>query len=414
MQRKRANIFLFLIFLSCLLAFDSASAYADNSKKIRQEIVKNNKRLKSIEKGLELKKHKLDIINKKETSTLTILDKIEKELAKKEDELARLEKNIRNLRIKINATDKDMEELAMEREKLFIMLKKRVVSMYKMREGGVVRLLFSSDSINNFSHNYKYINEIIDADIELLDRYDKNKRDLEDKKERLDTMKSLTLSLKKQTDLKKKDIAAEKKKKQIVLASIREEKGLHLSALAELERAKTGLQALIDGLKEQEKKAAEKEKTLSRNRGNIDRDTEPMPSTGFGAMRGKLPMPIDGKIVSLYGKVEDPKFHTATFNNGIKIEAPDGTNVKAVYKGKVIYSGWLKGYGRIMILDHGDGFYTIYAHLSKIIKEVDNIAEKGDIIAEAGDSGSMDGTLLYFEVRYKGVPKDPIAWLAYK
>ncbi|MBI5683252.1 MAG: hypothetical protein HZC45_08875, partial [Deltaproteobacteria bacterium] len=206
---RRKDIIYFSIFLFCFLSFYETQVYAKASQKIKQEIVKKGKKLESVEKKLEAKKQKLDIINKKETSVLTILDRTERELARKEDELSRFEKNLKDLKIKIDAADKDIRELVIEREKLLVMLKKRVVSMYKMREGGVVRLLFSSDSVNDFSRRYKYINAIIDSDFELLNKYDKNREDLEDKKEKLDGMKSLTLSLKERAEVKKREIAAE-------------------------------------------------------------------------------------------------------------------------------------------------------------------------------------------------------------
>ncbi|MBI3755820.1 MAG: peptidoglycan DD-metalloendopeptidase family protein, partial [Deltaproteobacteria bacterium] len=111
--------------------------------------------------------------------------------------------------------------------------------------------------------------------------------------------------------------------------------------------------------------------------------------------------------------VEHPKFHTVTFNNGIEIEANAGAEVKSVYKGRIVYSGWFRGYGKVMIVDHGEGYYTLFAHLSKVIKDVHSIAEKDDVIALVGDTGSLKGPLLYFEIRQKGVPLDPLNWLAY-
>jgi septal ring factor EnvC (AmiA/AmiB activator) len=114
----------------------------------------------------------------------------------------------------------------------------------------------------------------------------------------------------------------------------------------------------------------------------------------------------------MYGKVEHPKFHTITFNNGIEIEARLGTEVRSVYKGRVAYSGWFRGYGKVVIIDHGNGYYTLFARLSKIVRDVDSIVEKGDVIALVGDTGLVKGPHLYFEVRQKGMPLDPLNWLA--
>lgn len=395
--------FLFLIPLSPI------EVSARENQKTKQEIIKKAKKLESVEKEIETKKQELVIIEKKEGSILTSLDEIERELAKKEDELTKIENSLKDLKIKIDAADRRIFELVREKEKLSNLLKRRVASMYKMRESGVMRILFSSHSFNDLSRRYKYINIIIDSDMELLDRYNENQKTLETEKEKLENMHSDMLSLKNSVEAKKKEVAAEKGRRLAFLNSIRKEKGVHLSAIKELERTSKDLQTFIDELK----KKQEKEKAAAKEKTDTAHDSTPFPSTGFGAMKGKLLMPVSGKVVSLYGKVEHPKFHTVTFNNGIEIDAPLGTDVKSVYKGKVIYSGWLKGYGRIIILDHGDGFYTLYAHLSKVLKELDNVVENGETIAEVGDTGSLEGARLYFEVRYKGVPKDPLTWLAH-
>lgn len=402
-------LFIILCFIFYIFSAD-LEVFAKENQKTKQEIIKKGKKLETVEKEIRTKKQEIDIIEKKETSILTELDNLERTLAQKEDELLQIENNLKKLKIKIDIADKRILELVRERDKLLSLLKRRVISMYKMGEGGVVRILFSSRSVNDLSRRYKYINIIIDSDVKLLDKYNENKNALETEKERLENMRSDMLSLKSNVEAKKKEIAVEKGKRLVFLNSIRKEKDVHLSAIKELEKTSKDLQTFIDELK----KKQEKEKAAAKEKTETAYDLTPFPSTGFGAMKGKLLMPVSGKVVSLYGKVEHPKFHTVTFNNGIEIDAPLGTDVKSVYKGKVIYSGWLKGYGRIIILDHGDGFYTLYAHLSKVLKELDNLVENGETIAEVGDTGSLEGARLYFEVRYKGVPKDPMTWLAHK
>jgi len=172
---------------------------------------------------------------------------------------------------------------------------------------------------------------------------------------------------------------------------------MQFAAISEMEGASRELQLFVDRLKK-----------------DMQRQEEDTPTSGFASMRGYLSLPVEGRIISMYGKVEHPKFHTATFNNGIEIEAAMGAEVKSVYRGRVAYSGWFRGYGKVMIIDHENGYYTLFARLSKIISEVDSIVEKGDVIALVGDTGSIKGPHLYFEVRQKGVPLDPLNWLAYK
>jgi len=129
-------------------------------------------------------------------------------------------------------------------------------------------------------------------------------------------------------------------------------------------------------------------------------------------MKGRLSMPVRGTVTSFFGKVEHPKFKTITFNNGIIIEAPAGSPVRSVYDGRVIYTGWLKGYGQLMILDHGEGFYTLFAHLDRFLKDRGEAVKKGESVALVGDTGPEASAGLYFEIRKRGVPEDPMNWVA--
>jgi len=116
-------------------------------------------------------------------------------------------------------------------------------------------------------------------------------------------------------------------------------------------------------------------------------------------------------VVAPFGDQVHPRFGTRTFRSGIDIEADEGTGVTAVYAGHVVYTGWFKGYGNLIILDHGNEYYTLYAHVSETaVKEGDDVRQ-GQRIGTVGDSGSLSGARLYFEVRYQGKPQDPEQWL---
>jgi septal ring factor EnvC (AmiA/AmiB activator) len=135
------------------------------------------------------------------------------------------------------------------------------------------------------------------------------------------------------------------------------------------------------------------------------------PGVGFGMLRGRLPWPTDGKIVAGYGAQVHPRFGTRTFRSGVDIEAAQGTEVGAVYAGHVIYTGWFKGYGNLIILDHGNDYFTLYAHVAEILVREGDDVRQGQRIGTVGDTGSLAGPRLYFEVRYQGRPQDPEQWL---
>ncbi|HYG68660.1 MAG TPA: peptidoglycan DD-metalloendopeptidase family protein, partial [Anaeromyxobacteraceae bacterium] len=128
--------------------------------------------------------------------------------------------------------------------------------------------------------------------------------------------------------------------------------------------------------------------------------------------RGKLPRPADGPITVAFGRVVDARFNTVTVQNGIDVAARAGTPVRAVAPGRVAHAGWFKGYGNLVILDHGDGYHTLVAHLRSMRVAMGEAVEAGTVLGTVGDSGSLKGPYLYFEVREKGRPVDPAGWLA--
>jgi septal ring factor EnvC (AmiA/AmiB activator) len=125
-----------------------------------------------------------------------------------------------------------------------------------------------------------------------------------------------------------------------------------------------------------------------------------------------LPRPVEGRILSTFGKNENPQFHTFTVQKGIEIEAPLGAEIHAVYDGRVLYADWFKGYGKILIIDHGEGYYTLSGHASALLKNVGEDVRTGEAVALVGDTGSLRGPCLYFEIRQRGKPLDPTEWLA--
>ena len=140
-------------------------------------------------------------------------------------------------------------------------------------------------------------------------------------------------------------------------------------------------------------------------------ETAEGPGGDFASERGRLPMPAKGAIVRGFGRHEDPELGTATLSTGLLIDAPLGAPVRAVFDGRVVYSGWYKGYGNLVILDHGGGHHTLYGHLLAISRARGESVTQGTIIGEVGDTGSLRGPQLFFELRAGRRPVDPRRWL---
>ena len=126
--------------------------------------------------------------------------------------------------------------------------------------------------------------------------------------------------------------------------------------------------------------------------------------------KGLLKKPVGGKILNKFGKRRDKQYNTFIVYNGINIRSAKGTPVRAVFSGKVLFAGPLDGYGNLLILGHGKEYHSLYGHLDEILTEVGRSIRRDQIIGRSGDTGSLMGETLYFEIRHKGKPVEPVSW----
>jgi septal ring factor EnvC (AmiA/AmiB activator) len=299
--------------------------------------------------------------------------------------------------VNLSKIDKEIIKLEGNKKKLENTLKGRLNVIYKTRQGGMLRVLFSTEDPNNLGRNLYYIKSLVNYDMLLFDEFEDNSLRLKDGRERLSIQKTELEILSKEYKSKRDILLQQKKRRRSIIEKVRNEEALQLASIKELESAAVDLQNLLNNLKKR-----------------IDEEEEKSFNADFASMKGRLEMPVDGRIISYYGKIKHPKFKTVTFNKGVEILAAVGSEVSAVFEGEVVYSGWFKGYGKMMIVDHRNGYYTLLAHLSETLRNVGEKVNKGEVVALVGDTGSLKGPMLYFEVRYHGEPKDPLDWIAKK
>jgi murein DD-endopeptidase MepM/ murein hydrolase activator NlpD len=186
--------------------------------------------------------------------------------------------------------------------------------------------------------------------------------------------------------------------------TIKGQREAYEAAAVELERNARALAKLLTTLEKRRQDESTKARAEGRN---------PQPYTGdFAKGRGSLDWPVRGTVIGRFGPETHPKYGTTTLNNGIDIQAAMGAPVRAVAKGRVEYtSDDYAGYGEIVILNHGDGYYTLYAHLSDISVSQSQEVTPGQVIGKVGDTGSLKGVELHFEVRKGGSALNPEDWL---
>ena len=178
-----------------------------------------------------------------------------------------------------------------------------------------------------------------------------------------------------------------------LIKEVRAQKDIELRGIRQLNQDQENLSGIIETL-------LESQKIL---------DTEA--AEAFKNLKGKLLWPVKGKILRKFGKIRDEKYNTVISNPGIDINASAGTSVNAASTGETAYISWLRGYGSFIILDHGGGYYSLYAHLDDIYVETGQFITAGETIGTVGETGSLSGPMLHFELRYGKEQLDPLPWL---
>lgn len=386
------------VIFSVLLCVGRGDAEND-LKKMRSGVAESKEELGGLKKRIQEEKKRVKDIRNKESSVLSHLNQLDRNLAKKEKELRALKQKSASVTQKARKTNEELQLVTQAVESQEGFLEKRLVALYKAGEMGIPQIFFSSNSYGEFLNNRHYWASILGLDHQLVEDFRKKQTVLGSYREQLKGDQRELQALKGKAEQKRAEIRQDRLQKSQLLESVRGEKRIHLAAIKELETASAQLQTLIERLEKEIRGKAKVEVSIPSGK-------------GFGTFRGKLVLPVEGRILSNFGRNENPKFNTFTVQKGIEIEAPIGTEIKAVYAGRILYSDWFKGYGKILIIDHGEGYYTLSGHASALLKNVGEEVRAGEVIALVGDTGSLKGPCLYFEIRQRGKPLDPLEWLA--
>jgi septal ring factor EnvC (AmiA/AmiB activator) len=337
-------------------------------------------------------------VSRKEAELIDSLHRSDRELAmatrkarKLAKEITRLEEQIAELNDAIHANVRKIQATEAHASK-------RLVALYKLNWLGQIHVLASAESISDFFWRKSAIERILAADDRarriLVDHTDRISQMLLDINRRKKEKQLLVLQYK--TQARKE--ASERQKRARLLKEIRNKKSLELAAVRSLKAAARDLDDKIQLLRlSVRKKAADphrQKKTVS-----------------FARLKGLLKMPVRGKIQLKFGAYRDSRFNTTNFRSGVSISADHGEPIRAVSSGTVLFADWFKGYGNMIIIDHGESYYTLYAHNEELFKTKGDTVEEGEVVATVGDTGSLDAPSLHFEVRHHGRPLDPEDWL---
>ncbi|MDY6854920.1 MAG: peptidoglycan DD-metalloendopeptidase family protein [Thermodesulfobacteriota bacterium] len=356
---------------------------------------KKKKELTSIKKRIRQSRKDISEINKKELAATSEVSQIEKRLSNVNKNIELLNSNIESMKQRVDDTGCNISQIERNITTLSPRLRDNLIQIYRLGEIRYTDRVFSSGSYTDKLRCYRFLSFLLDYNMALIEGYRKDllkmKSQRDDCKE--DEVKFTNLIVGEHR--KKSDIQVRLQRKTKLLRSVKRKKMAYISKVNKLEKDSKGLQSMIDKLKKE-----------------IGKDLSIYSDKGFEAFRGKLDIPVTGKVLPLFGRQKDQRYNTYTFHKGIDILAPVGSKIKTIYDGKVLFSDWFKGYGKIIIVDHGGSYCTLFAHASRLIKKAGDEVKKGEVIALVGDTDSSKGPHLYFEIRYQGKPQNPIEWLA--
>jgi septal ring factor EnvC (AmiA/AmiB activator) len=369
------------------------AALAAGSPVLAQDRDDAGRRLDSLKAELKEKRTRIDKLGKSEGDVLGKLQELEETIDLNETVVGRLKTREKRVTGEITLADSQLSV----RESLLVLEQadygRRLVAMSKNQVRRPPDWLFFLAEPGKAAMMQPLLATVSRADRELIAHYDSLRTTVEKNKEVLVERRGELHGLRNEKERETKLLASSKDKRNSQLRQIRSEKNQLAQAVQELTEAAQRLESLLKELIE----------SGAATYGGDGRHVK--------KAKGRLPWPVKGKLVEGFGyRILGPK-QAKVPHNGLSIKAPEGTDVRAVADGAVTYTGRLRGYGEIVILDHGGGYFSLYGHLLEASCFKGQIVLQGDLVGAVGDTGSLTGPELYFELRENRVQVDPIPWL---
>lgn len=354
-------------------------------------------RLERIRQEIEEYRQKIQQEHQRELQLLDALDQVEREIDLTHQLVIELKKEEKRNAQLIEGVTAELQEKNEQLERLQELYARRMVSFYKFGRTRDLELLLSSRSFNQKLIWFRYQRIIAANDRRNYINILKKRVEVEVQRSRL-----------KQEIIAKGKIIAEKTAEERRLKQIRDKRN---SLLAEAQQNK---EIYLKRIKEYELSAKEIQRliNLAEDKKATVENAQRFSTSNFAELKGRMPWPVQGEIIGRFGQYRHPRWKTITENIGIDIESDYGSEVRAVSRGVVTAITWQRGRGNIIIINHGAGYYSVYTHLSQILVKIDDEVESGQVIGNVGDSGSLRGPLLHFEIWKNNQVLNPEEWLS--
>jgi septal ring factor EnvC (AmiA/AmiB activator) len=394
------NVLAFLIagaILSAGTGLRPGFTLAQEAGSLNDRIKEQKKELDKIQEEMKLHREKSKELKEQEQSLLKNISSLEKDatlsqklLAGAQNQEDLLTQKIDSLKTRLGI---EQEKLSYQRERL----NRRVRQLYMQGPHFKWAMLLGSKDIQEMLRTQKFMRLVTERDAQLVSAVRDNTRAIEHEQAELTEALVDVAALRKMREDESATLKKTRSNRVAMLNRVKGEKSKHEQAIRELQQAEERLKSLLEAME----KSRLKEKDLG-IAGAVD----------FAALKGKLMRPVDGTVVKPFGSSRHPTFGTVTFNSGVDIRAAAGAPIRAVAPGKVEFVDWIAGYGQCLIVNHGGGYYTLYAHVAQVFAKPQQAVAAGEVIAEVGDTGSMEGFVCHFEIRKSKEALNPSEWFA--
>jgi septal ring factor EnvC (AmiA/AmiB activator) len=418
--------------LTCLLG----PAFADERAQTQQQIEATRKDIAELQKSLgKLQAEKSGV---------------QKELRTTETEMGKLEKQVEALQKELKKTEGELERLDGEKAKLQAarIEQQRLIAIqaraaYQSGRQEYLKLLLNQQNPEKFARTLTYYDYLSQARLQQLKNFNQTLQQLASVEKDINLQQAQLLVQQGNLDSQRADLDKVRKERQAALAKLSDQykqgdqklqsrqqdqedlakvlKTIEETLARQAREAEEARQKALLAAQEAEKRRQREAQAVATREAPAPVPPAPRAPTGplvsssgesfggaFASARGKLPWPVDGRLLARYGETRGDDARTKW--DGVMISASAGSQVHAVHGGRVVFADWLRGAGLLVILDHGNGYLSLYGHNQTLLKSAGDVVKAGDAIATVGTSGGQSTPALYFAIRQQGKPTDPTQW----
>ena len=397
------NIFILTIFVfSCSNFIYSQGDDRDFNEELRYQ----NEAINSLKSEIKKLRSKVKTAESRERTTVNRITSLDKEITLTGKLINSLKNEEEKTRLTILQLRNDILENENKLDQLRIRYEKRVMNSYLKGSLTELEKVFSSTTWRQAIYRTYYLKIISDIEKKMVKSIEKLLVDISRQKVELEVVLRNNVNLKRDKE-----------------GQISSYRTMRIDREKELNRLRSDKKALSTYINEKEAGIKQLENIIKRvleDKARFERELrirqqqEALRTKSFASLKSQLPWPAEGRIITKFGRQWNSKLKTTTENPGIDIKGKPGSPIRTVLGGVVTTITYIRGYGTTIIIDHGGGFYTVYSHVANIQTNVDSQVRNGDVIAYMGDSGSINGSKLHFEIWGKGQKLNPEEWLIKK